>query len=166
MLLPSGRLVRERQMAQLGMDPAQDREFWHGVLSGLRWAFFVVVGLVGLLAASEAEDPGDYACGLGVFIAMTALIFWEAKRHFDGAPPPTIHDLVIEDMRTLMIGLPLLLALGLAGLFLAADAGGSGGYYGGLGLAVGAVLVAFLSLKASFDSAEDSQGSSVPPSQT
>jgi hypothetical protein len=155
-------------MAQLGMDPAQDREFWHGVLSGLRWALFVVVGLIALLAASEAEDPIDYACGLGVFAAMVALIFWETKRHFDGAPPPTIHDLVIEDMGALMLGLPLLLLLGLAGLFLASDSRGPGGYYGGLGLAVGAVLMAFLSLKASYDSEEagGAHGSAVPPSQT
>jgi hypothetical protein len=150
--------VTEDSMAQLGMNPAQDREMLADLLHGLRWVLFVGVGLLGLLAASDAEDTVDYACGLGVFVAVILFLFWETKRYFDGAPPPTIHDIVIEDPNALMIGVPVLLLLGLAGLFVASGSESTSGYYAGLGLAIGAIAMVFLSLKASFDAAEASGG--------
>jgi len=145
-------------MAQLGADPAQDREFFDEVRRGLRWVLLIGGGLLGLLAGSETEDPVVSACGLGVFLAVILFLFWETKRYFDGAPPPTIHDLVIEDPVTLAVGLPALLLLGVAGLFLASGAESTGGYYAGLGLALGSVGMAFLSLKACFDAEEAARG--------
>jgi hypothetical protein len=141
-------------MAQLHAEPGQDREFWNGVFNALRWAIFAGFGLLGLIGASSAPDPTDSARDLGIFVVVVLLSFWEIKRHYDGAPAPGFRDLVIEDPLTLAVGLPILLALGLAGLFMASEAETMSGYYAGLGLAIGSAGMAFFSVKARFDAEE------------
>ena len=136
------------------IDAAANTEFWHGVCLGARRAIVVLVGLMGLIAASGAADEAGYQCGLGAFAAACLVLFLEIKRHFDGAPPLTLDDLLIDDFGTLWVGLPLLGLFGLACLFLAAGEQGGTGYYAGLGGALAAFLVALGSIKACFDRAE------------
>ena len=136
------------------IDAAANTEFWHGVCLGARRAIVVLVGLMGLIAASGAADEAGYQCGLGAFVAACLVLFLEIKRHFDGEPPLTLDDLLNDDFGTLWVGLPLLGLFGLACLFLAAGEQGGTGYYAGLGGALAAFLVALGSIKACFDRAE------------
>jgi hypothetical protein len=138
----------------MNMDSLENQAFWQGVRLAIRRAIVVVVGLVGLFAASGAADSAGYHCGLGAFVAACLVLFLEIKRHFDGVPPLTLDDLLIDDFDTLAVGLPLLGLFGLACLFVAAHGQGGAGYYAGLGGAIGAVLVGLGSIKACFDRAE------------
>ena len=142
-------------MAGLGMDPVQDRVFWHEILDGVRWALLICFGVLGLIGAARAADAADYVRDLGLFLVVVLVLLWEVKRRCDGAPAWGFQDLVIDDPTALMVGLPLLGLLGVAGLLLASAAESVSGYYAGLGLAAGAVGMAFLSLKARFDAEDD-----------
>jgi hypothetical protein len=141
-------------MAGLGMDPAQDRVFWRQLLDGARWALLICFGVLGLVGAARAADAADYLRDLGLFVVVVLVLLWEVKRRYDGAPSWGFRDLVIDDPTALVVGLPLLGLLAVAGLLLASAADSESGYYAGLGLAVGAVGMAFLSLKARFDAEE------------
>jgi hypothetical protein len=146
--------VGEDGMAGLDADPGQDREFWNSALNALRWAVLLIFGLFGLIAAADASDQIDSVRDLGVFVVVVLLFFWEVKRHYDGAPPLGFRDLVVEDPLALTVSVPILSALGLVGLFMASGAETVSGYYAGLGLAVGAVVMVFLNLKGRFDAEE------------
>ena len=143
-------------MAGLEAGPGQDREFWNGALNALRWVVLLGFGLLGLSAAADAVEPIDSVRDLGIFVVVVLLFFWEVKRHYDGAPPLGFRDLVVEDPLALTVSVPILSAMGLVGLFMASSAETASGYYAGLGLAIGAVLMVFLNLKGRFD-AEDRQ---------
>jgi hypothetical protein len=135
-------------------DAVANQEFWRGVRLSLRRAIVVVVGLFGLTGAAGAADQAGYHCGLGAFVAACLILFLEIKRHFDGQPPLTLDDLLIDDFGTLWIGLPLLGLFGIACLFVAAGQQGGTGYYAGLGGAIAAFLLGLGSIKACFDQAE------------
>jgi hypothetical protein len=141
-------------MAGLEAGPGQDREFWNGARKALRWALLLGFGLLGLGAASSADDSIDSARDLGVFVVVVLLFFWEVKRHYDGAPPLGFRDLAVEDPLSLAIGIPLFALLGLIGLFISSAAETISGYYAGLGLAAGATAMVFVNLKSRFDAAE------------
>ena len=126
-----------------------DSAFWHGVNRSASIMLAVLVALAGLIGAA---GPGGLI-GLGVFGAALAVLAIGIKRHYDGAAPLSLTDLVIEDFATLAIGLPLLAVLSIAGLALAAGAERSDVAALGYGLFVGAVLLAFLSVKACYDAA-------------
>jgi hypothetical protein len=131
-----------------------NQEFWRGFRLAVRRAVIALVGLFGLIGASEAADSAGYHCGLGAFAAACLVLFLEIKRHFDGAPPLAVDDLLIDDFGTLWVGLPLLGLFGLGCLFMAAGEQAGAGYYAGLGGAVAAFLLAVGSIKACFDRAE------------
>jgi hypothetical protein len=149
-----GIAVREDGMAGLDADPGQDREFWNSASNALCWVVLLGFGLLGLGAAADASDPLDSARDFGVFIVVVLLIFWGVKRHYDGAPPLGVRDLVVEDPLALTVSVPILSVLGLVGLFMASAAETASGYYAGLGLAVGAIGMVFLNLKGRFDAEE------------
>ena len=141
-------------MAELTEQAAVNQAFWRGVRVAIGRAVVVVVGIAGLSGASHAMDSAAYDCGIGAFLAACLVLFLEIKRHFDGLPPLTVDDLLIDDFGTLALGLPLLGLFGIACLFVAAHGQGGAGYYAGLGGAIGAVLVGLASIKACFDRAE------------
>jgi hypothetical protein len=135
-------------------DLAVNREFWQGARVAVGRAVMAGIGLFGLFAAGDAGDSVGYACGIGAFIVACLVLFLEIKRHFDGQPPLSWRDLVIDDFDTLLLGLPALVVFGVACLFFAAAETGGAGYYAGFGGAVGAALMVLFSIGACFDRAE------------
>lgn len=143
-------------MTELTGEATVNQAFWRGVRLAIGRTIVVLVGIAGLFGAAHASDGAGYDCGIGAFIAACLVLFLEMKRHFDGLPPLTPDDLLIDDFGTLALGLPLLGLFGIACLFLAAHQQGGTGYYAGLGGAIAAVLVGLASIKACFDRAEAS----------
>jgi hypothetical protein len=127
------------------------REFWSWF--GF-WAEFVVLGLlaiVGACFASRGGRPGDYATGLILSLTAIALAFFRLKLWFDGAPAEWSRFLLVDDMRNLALAIAVFTALGLAGLFIAAESEAGSLHSAGIALFVTSGLVVFLSLKNVFD---------------
>src|SRR5437879_13215996 len=86
------------------------------------WGQFLVLGLlamIGAFFASADQRPGDYQCGLLLSLAAIALGFLRLKHQLDGGAPGWGTFLLVDDMKGLALVMPLLLVIGLAGLFLA-----------------------------------------------
>ena len=133
---------------------SDDREFWQGANRAAEAVLASVVGVAGLFAAAGPNDPIRTLLGLGIFAVAVAVLGIGVKRHFDGAPPLSLADLVIDDFAALAIGLPLLTMLGIGGLALAAASGRDDLAALGYGLAGAALVLAGLGLKACCDRAE------------
>jgi small-conductance mechanosensitive channel len=108
------------------------------------------LAILGGYAASRGE-PGDYATGLILAIAAIALAFFRLKRRFDDAPTDWLHFLLVDDMRNLGLVIAVFVALGLAGLFIAAASVSGSLHVAGVALFATSAVVVFLSLKNVFD---------------
>jgi hypothetical protein len=118
------------------------------------WVQFFVLGalaLIGLGFASSDPEPGDYATGLVLACAAVALAFLRLKRHLDGDDGRWRSFLFVDEMKNLVVAIPLLAILGLAGLFLARAWPYGGLHAAGIGLFVASVIIAFLEIKHVFD---------------
>jgi hypothetical protein len=126
------------------------REYWAWFGS---WAELVVLGTLAILGgyAASRGEPGDYATGLILAIAAIALAFFRLKRRFDGAPTDWPHFLLVDDMRNLALVIAVFVALGLAGLFIAAASEAGSLHVAGIALFAASGIVVFLSLKNVFD---------------
>jgi hypothetical protein len=127
------------------------REYWAWV--GF-WAELVVLGLLAIVGgyfASHGGGSGDYATGLVLGVAATALAFLRLKRHFDGAPTRWERFLLVDDTRNLALVIAVFVAVGLAGLFVAAAEQEGSLHAAGVALFAASGLIVFLSLKNVFD---------------
>ena len=127
------------------------REYW--AWFGF-WAEVVVLGLLALSGgyfASHGGGPGDYATGLALGAAATALAFLRLKRRFDGAPTRWERFLLVDDVRNLALVIAVFVAVGLAGLFVAAAEQEGSLHVAGVALFAASGLIVFLSLKNVFD---------------
>ena len=127
------------------------REYW--TWFGF-WAELVVLGLLAIAGgyfASHGGGSGDYATGLVLGVAAIALAFLRLKRHFDGAPTRWDRVLLVDDTRNLVLVIAVFVALGLAGLFVAAAEADGSLHVAGVALFATSGLIVFLSLKNVFD---------------
>jgi small-conductance mechanosensitive channel len=126
------------------------REYW--AWFGF-WAELVVLGALAIFGgyAASRGEPGDYATGLILGIAAIALAFFRLKRRFDGAPTDWPRFLLVDDMPNLALVIAVFVALGLAGLFIAAAALSGSLHVAGIALFATSGVIVFLSLKNVFD---------------
>jgi len=81
--------------------------------------------LLGFFTASGAREPDTYAAGfVTAGLALVALT-WLVKRSFDGQPDRWPVGILVDRPESLLLLIALLLAIGIGGLFLAADARGA-----------------------------------------
>ena len=128
-----------------------DREYW--AWFGF-WAELVMFGLLAIAGgyfASHGGGSGDYATGLVLGVAAIALAFLRLKRRFDGAPTRWDRVLLVDDTRNLVLVIAVFVALGLAGLFVAAAEADGSLHVAGVALFATSGLIVFLSLKNVFD---------------
>jgi hypothetical protein len=131
-------------------EPAEDA-FWSWL--GF-WVQFLVLGLlvvIGAFAASHADRPGDYACGVLLILGALALAFLRLKRRFDGGAPGWGDFLFVDDMTNLSVAIPLFAVIGLVGLFVARAWPDGSLHDAGLGLFVVSGVIVFLDIKRVFD---------------
>ena len=127
------------------------REYW--AWFGF-WAELVMFGLLAIAGgyfASHGGGSGDYATGLVLGVVAIALAFLRLKRHFDGAPTRWDRVLLVDDTRNLVLVIAVFVALGLAGLFVAAAEADGSLHVAGVALFATSGLIVFLSLKNVFD---------------
>ena len=83
--------------------------------------------------------------------AAIAIAFLRLKRRFDGAPTRWERFLLVDDTRNLWLVIAVVVALGLAGLFVAAAEQEGSLHVAGVALFATSGLIVFLSLKNVFD---------------
>jgi hypothetical protein len=117
-------------------------------------AVLAVLAILGAFFASAAFEPGDYACGLILTVAAILLLFLCTKAYFDGNPLFFGDFLLVDDVANLVLAIVVFVALGLAGIVLAASVGAGGLYAGGVALFAVSALAILLSMKRVFDNLE------------
>jgi hypothetical protein len=142
----------EAEMNETGAAPDDaERAFlsWLGF-----WAQFLVLGLlaaIGAFFASADQRPGDYQCGMLLSLGAIALGFLRAKHQLDGGAPGWGTFLLVDDMKSLALVIPLFLVIGLAGLFLAHAWETGAMHAAGVGLFGISGVIVFLDIKHVFD---------------
>jgi hypothetical protein len=139
-------------MAETSRNPEPaERAFWSWL--GF-WLQFVILGLfvvIGAFAASAAEGPGDYGCGIALILGALGLGFMRLKHRFDGGEGGWRDVLFVDDMTSLAVAIPLFAIIGLVGLFIARAWSYGSLHDAGLALFVVCGLVIFLDIKHVFD---------------
>ena len=139
-------------MVETSRDPeSSNRAFWSWL--GF-WAQFLVLGLcvvIGAFAASICAGPGDYVTGMLLIIGAVALAFWRLKNRFDGAPWGWGDFLLVGNMTSLAVAIPLFAVIGLAGLFIANAWPYGSLHSAGIMLFVVSGVIVFLDIKHVFD---------------
>ncbi len=118
------------------------------------WLQFVILALcvaIGAFAASTDVRPGDYGCGLVLMLGALALAFLRLKQRFDGGDPDWRNFLLVDDMASLAVAIPLFTVIGIVGLFVAHDWPYGSLHGAGLGLFVISAAIIFLDIKRVFD---------------
>lgn len=118
------------------------------------WAQILVLGVlavVGAFAASGAERPGDYGCGMILSLTAIALAFLRLKHQLDGGPSSFADLLLVDDMPNLALVIPLFAIIGLVGLFIAHAWEGGDMHTAGVALFIASGVVIFLDMKHVFD---------------
>lgn len=139
-------------MAETGRRPEPaEQGFWSWLGFWLQFAVLALCVALGAFAASAGERPGDYGCGLALFIGALALAFLRLKQSFDSAAPEWRDLLFVGDMASLAVAIPVFTVIGLVGLFIAHDWAVGSLHDGGLGLFVVSAIIIFLDIKTVFD---------------
>ena len=128
-----------------------ERAFWQWLGFWLQFLVLGVLAVVGAFVASGAERQGDYACGMLLSLASTALAFLRLKHQLDGGETDWGDFLLVDDMSNLALVIPLFTVIGLAGLFIA-HAWENGAMHGaGVALFIVSGAIVFLNIKHVFD---------------
>ncbi len=139
-------------MNETGATPdSAERAFWSWL--GF-WGQFLVLGLfavIGAFVASADARPGDYQCGALLSLCAIALGFLRLKHGLDGGAPGWATFLLVDDMKSLALVIPLFVVIGLAGLFLAHAWGTGAMHAAGVGLFGISGVIVFLDIKNVFD---------------
>jgi hypothetical protein len=118
------------------------------------WAEILVLGvlaIIGAFAASAADRPGDYTCGMALSLAAIALAFLRLKRRLDGNGSGWADFLLVGDMWNLTLVIPLFAVIGLAGLFIAHAWENGAMHTAGIALFIVSGAIIFLDMKRVFD---------------
>src|SRR6266481_1857286 len=142
----------EAEMDETGATPVSaERAFWSWL--GF-WGQFLVLALlavIGAFFASANDRPGDYQCGVLLSLAAIALGFLRLKHQLDGRAPDWGTFLLVDDMKSLALVIPLFAVIGLAGLFLAHAWEMGAMHAAGVGLFGASGVIVFLDIKNVFD---------------
>jgi hypothetical protein len=131
-----------------------ERAFWSWLGFWLEILVLGVLAIVGAFAASAAERPGDYTCGMALSLAAIALAFLRLKRRLDDNGSGWADFLLVRDMWNLALVIPLFAVLGLAGLFIAHAWEGGAMHSAGIALFIVSGAIIFLDMKHVFDRME------------
>ncbi len=144
--------ARLRAMVQSGRQSDRpDGEFWSWLLFWLQFLLLAFCIVLGAVAASDAEQDGDYATGMVLILASIALFFLILKRSFD-EPSAGLGDfMLVEKMVSLAIVIPLFIIIGLSGLFIAQGWPHGSLHSAGIALFVVSGVIVFLDIKRVFD---------------
>lgn len=129
---------------------------WRWTAPWLFGALLVAAALLGLFAASRAQDDGSYAIGFATAGLSLLLLAWRIKSILDGGPAAV--SLLVEDSTALVVLILLLAALAVAGLFLAARSAAILPEAAGYALFVVALAFIFANLKHYFDRRDQDRG--------
>ena len=99
--------------------------------------------LVGFLTASGAREPDTYGAGLLTGVLALVALAWLIKRAFDRGLEGWPQKIVVDRPESLVLLIAALTAIGIGGLFLAADARGAAVT---IGYALFAVCLLFIGL--------------------
>ena len=145
----------DRSESEIAETPAVPETAEHAFWSWLGfWAQIFVLGVLavfGAFAASRADRPGDYACGMLLMFAAIALAFLRLKQRLDGAEHNWGGLILVDDMWNLALAIPLFTVIGLAGLFIAHAWESGAMHSAGIALFVVSGVIIFLDLKHVFD---------------
>jgi hypothetical protein len=128
-----------------------EQAFWSWLGFWLQMIVLGVLALIGAFAASGAERPGDYACGMVLSLAAIALAFLRLKRRLDGSGSGWSDFLLVGDMWNLALVIPLFTLIGLAGLFIAHAWENGAMHIAGIALFIASGAIIFLDMKHVFD---------------
>lgn len=128
-----------------------ERVFWSWLGFWLQMIVLGVLALIGAFAASGADRPGDYACGMVLSLAAIALAFLRLKRRLDGSGSGWSDFLLVGDMWNLALVIPLFTLIGLAGLFIAHAWENGAMHIAGIALFIASGAIIFLDMKHVFD---------------
>ena len=131
-----------------------ERAFWSWLGFWLEVLVLSVLAIVGAFAASAADRPGDYTCGMALSLGAIALAFLRLKRRLDGNGSGWADFLLVDDMRNLALVIPLFTVIGLAGLFVAHGWENGAMHSAGIALFIVSGAIIFLDMKRVFDRIE------------
>ena len=131
-----------------------ERAFWSWLGFWLQILVLGVLAIVGAFAASKADRPGDYGCGMVLSLAAIALAFLRLKRRLDGNGSGWADFLLVGDMWNLALVIPLFTLIGLAGLFIAHAWEEGAMHWAGIALFIVSGAIIFLDMKHVFDRME------------
>src|SRR5215472_17639058 len=89
-----------------------ERAFWSWFGFWVQLLVLAVLAVIGAFAASGAERPGDYACGMILSLAAIALAFLRLRHRLDGGSPDLVHLLLVDNMWNLAVVVPLFAIIG------------------------------------------------------
>ena len=144
---PAGDGVEERPRPP----ESAERAFWSWFGFWVQLLVLAVLAVIGAFAASSAERPGDYACGMILSLAAIAIAFLRLRYRLDGGSSGLVEFLLVEDMWNLAVVVPLFAIIGLAGLFLAHAWESGAMHAAGVGLFGASGVIVFLDIKNVFD---------------
>jgi hypothetical protein len=128
-----------------------DRAFWSWLGFWLQILVLGLLAIVGAFAASAADQPGDYTCGMALSLGAIALAFLRLKRRLDGNESGWADFLLVGDMWNLALVIPLFALISLAGLFIAHAWQSGAMHTAGIVLFIASAALIFLDMKHVFD---------------
>jgi hypothetical protein len=131
-----------------------ERAFWSWLGFWLEILVLGVLAIAGAFAASAADRPGDYTCGMALSLGAIALAFLRLKRRLDGNGSGWADFLLVGDMWNLALVIPLFAVIGLAGLFIAHAWENGAMHTAGIALFIVSGAIIFLDMKHVFDRME------------
>jgi hypothetical protein len=131
-------------------DPAE-REFWSWLGFWVQFGLLALCVVIGAFAASRAAQPGDYGAGVVLIVCALGLAFFRLKQRFDGGMAGWREFLLVDNMASLTVAIPLFVVIGLAGLFVAAGWRQGALHDAGVGLFVVSGIIVFFDIKQVFD---------------
>jgi len=128
-----------------------ERAFWSWLGFWLQILVLGVLAIIGAFAASAADRPGEYSCGMALSLGAIALAFLRLKRRLDGHGSGWADFLLVGDMWNLTLVIPLFTVIGLAGLFVARAWEEGAMHSAGIALFIVSGVIIFLEMKYVFD---------------
>jgi hypothetical protein len=128
-----------------------ERAFWSWLGFWLQILVLGVLAIIGAFAASAADRPGEYSCGMVLSLGAIALAFLRLKRRLDGHGSGWADFLLVGDMWNLTLVIPLFAVIGLAGLFIAHAWESGAMHTAGIALFIASGAIIFLDMKYVFD---------------
>ena len=132
------------------LDPAA-RGFWSWLGFWVQFLVLAACVVLGAFAASDAEESGNYAAGMVLILSALALAFFRLKQAFDQGAGGPRNLLLVDNMASLAVVVPIFVVIGIAGLFIAQAWPDSSLHDAGITLFIASGVIVFLDIKQVFD---------------